>query len=259
MVRLAAHAHALRPLRPGQLDNDNRKAVRATLILIPLLGLHYMLTPFRPEAKSEWEVIYEIIAAVCTSFQGLCVAMLFCFCNGEVISAVRKKLKDSFMLKGDADGRPMGAGLRLLMSSKKGEQRQRAGVHCKQSISYSNNNSNNYHKDNDNTLAAKQSNHFLEAAGGGRAQGATTKMPSSSSSSSTLSQAYLNGGGNRADSGSSTRHPHGHVGRPASSSNASSLLTTVAMSPVKQQHLSVITQRTESSEEQSRLPGSGFA
>lgn len=83
-------------------SNQNRKAVRATLILIPLLGLHYMLTPFRPDAKSEWEVIYEIIAAVCTSFQGLCVAMLFCFCNGEVINAIKKKLKDSFLFKRDS-------------------------------------------------------------------------------------------------------------------------------------------------------------
>lgn len=69
--------------------------MRATLILIPLLGLHYMLTPFRPEQKSKWEQIYEIVAALCTSFQGLCVAMLFCFCNAEVIAVIRKKLKDT--------------------------------------------------------------------------------------------------------------------------------------------------------------------
>lgn len=77
---------------------NNRKAVRATLFLVPLLGLHYMLTPFRPEAKSEWEMIYEIIAAVCTSFQGLCVALLFCFCNGEVIAVISKNFKDTFGL-----------------------------------------------------------------------------------------------------------------------------------------------------------------
>lgn len=66
--------------------------------MIPLLGLHYILTPFRPEAKSEWEVIYESITAVCTSFQGLCVAMLFCFCNGEVSFVIKKKLKNTFNL-----------------------------------------------------------------------------------------------------------------------------------------------------------------
>lgn len=93
---------------PPQITNpeyhryNNRKAVRATLILIPLLGLHYILTPFRPEAKSEWEGIYESIAAVCTSFQGLCVAMLFCFCNAEVITVIKKKLKDTFNLSGSS-------------------------------------------------------------------------------------------------------------------------------------------------------------
>lgn len=78
--------------------------MRATLILIPLLGLHYILTPFRPEAKSEWEGIYEIFAAVCTSFQGLCVALLFCFCNGEVITVIKKKLKDTFNLNHHSSG-----------------------------------------------------------------------------------------------------------------------------------------------------------
>lgn len=83
-------------LKRPTVNAQNRKAVRATLILIPLLGLHYLLTPMRPEPKSEWEVIYESMAAVCTSFQGLCVAMLFCFCNGEVINAIKRKLRDSF-------------------------------------------------------------------------------------------------------------------------------------------------------------------
>ena len=64
-----------------------------------------MLTPFRPDAKSDWEVIYEIIAAVCTSFQGLCVAMLFCFCNGEVILVIQKRLKDTCLWRKCASAR----------------------------------------------------------------------------------------------------------------------------------------------------------
>jgi len=48
---------------------DNRKAVRATLILIPLLGLQYVLTPFRPPPGSPGEAVYEILAAIFTSFQ----------------------------------------------------------------------------------------------------------------------------------------------------------------------------------------------
>lgn len=70
--------------------HHTRKAVRATLILIPLLGLQYLLTPFRPPAGSKGEQIYETLAAVFTSFQGLCVSLLFCFCNAEVTAAVKK-------------------------------------------------------------------------------------------------------------------------------------------------------------------------
>jgi len=46
-----------------------RKAVRATLILIPLLGLQFVLTPFRPETKSTAESVYEIVSAIVTSLQ----------------------------------------------------------------------------------------------------------------------------------------------------------------------------------------------
>lgn len=47
----------------------DRKAVRATLILIPLLGLQFMLTPFRPETKSTAEKVHEIVSAIVTSLQ----------------------------------------------------------------------------------------------------------------------------------------------------------------------------------------------
>lgn len=70
--------------------HQTRKAVRATLILIPLLGLQYVLMPFRPPPGSPGEFFYEMISAAFTSFQGLCVAMLFCFCNGEVIKVLQQ-------------------------------------------------------------------------------------------------------------------------------------------------------------------------
>ena len=72
-----------------------RKAVRATLILIPLLGLQYVLTPFRPPPGSPGENVYEVLAAIFTSFQGLAVALLFCFFNGEVINVLKKCLLDT--------------------------------------------------------------------------------------------------------------------------------------------------------------------
>jgi len=46
-----------------------RKAVRATLILIPLLGLQYMLFPMRPKEGSTLDDVYLINVAIVTSLQ----------------------------------------------------------------------------------------------------------------------------------------------------------------------------------------------
>ena len=42
---------------------------RATFILLPLLGLHYVVMPFRPEPGAPGEIAYQIVSAVITSFQ----------------------------------------------------------------------------------------------------------------------------------------------------------------------------------------------
>ncbi|XP_054288547.1 calcitonin gene-related peptide type 1 receptor isoform X2 [Macrosteles quadrilineatus] len=82
---------------PSHLAASNRpsrtllQAFRATLLLLPLLGLHYLLTPFRPPRDHPWERFYEVTSAITASFQGLCVATLFCFCNGEVIAQVKRR------------------------------------------------------------------------------------------------------------------------------------------------------------------------
>ncbi|XP_018335559.1 calcitonin gene-related peptide type 1 receptor-like isoform X2 [Agrilus planipennis] len=67
------------------------QALRATLLLVPLLGLNFLLTPFRPEEKHPWEHAYEILLAITASLQGFCVAILFCFCNGEVMAQIKRK------------------------------------------------------------------------------------------------------------------------------------------------------------------------
>jgi len=46
-----------------------RKAVRATLILIPLLGLQYMLFPMRPQEGSRLDDVYLVTVAIVTSLQ----------------------------------------------------------------------------------------------------------------------------------------------------------------------------------------------
>ncbi|XP_049873355.1 calcitonin gene-related peptide type 1 receptor [Pectinophora gossypiella] len=66
-------------------------ALRATCLLAPLLGLQYLLTPFRPPRTASWWLAYEYVSALSTSLQGLCVAVLYCFCNGEVLAQLRRR------------------------------------------------------------------------------------------------------------------------------------------------------------------------
>ncbi|XP_050420938.1 calcitonin gene-related peptide type 1 receptor-like isoform X2 [Adelges cooleyi] len=86
---------------PSHLSNSTPsramlQSFRATLLLMPLLGLYYLLMPFRPDKHHPWERYYEIISAVTSSFQGLCVATLFCFLNGEVIAQIKRRWQFMF-------------------------------------------------------------------------------------------------------------------------------------------------------------------
>lgn len=46
-----------------------RKAARATLILVPLFGLHNMLLPLRPEAGDYLDKFYQFLSALLVSLQ----------------------------------------------------------------------------------------------------------------------------------------------------------------------------------------------
>uniref|UniRef100_A0A8C5H8B9 G-protein coupled receptors family 2 profile 2 domain-containing protein n=1 Tax=Gouania willdenowi TaxID=441366 RepID=A0A8C5H8B9_GOUWI len=65
------------------------KAVRATLILVPLLGIQYVLLPYKPEGRVSSE-IYDYIMHILMNYQGLLVATIFCFFNGEVQAVLRR-------------------------------------------------------------------------------------------------------------------------------------------------------------------------
>ncbi|KAI9531215.1 hypothetical protein NQZ68_000710 [Dissostichus eleginoides] len=66
------------------------KAVRATLILIPLLGVQHILLPWRPGGRIS-RAIYDFFVNIFCHFQGLLVAIIFCFCNTEAQTALRRK------------------------------------------------------------------------------------------------------------------------------------------------------------------------
>lgn len=65
------------------------KAVRATLILVPLLGIEFVLIPWRPEGKIAEEV-YDYIMHILVHYQGLLVSTIYCFFNGEVQAILRR-------------------------------------------------------------------------------------------------------------------------------------------------------------------------
>ncbi|XP_062247343.1 calcitonin gene-related peptide type 1 receptor [Platichthys flesus] len=66
------------------------KAVRATLILIPLLGVQFILFPWRPGGRIP-RAIYDFFVNIFSHFQGLLVAIIFCFCNNEAQAALKRK------------------------------------------------------------------------------------------------------------------------------------------------------------------------
>ncbi|KAF7245069.1 Calcitonin gene-related peptide type 1 receptor [Varanus komodoensis] len=70
-------------------SNLYMKAVRATLILVPLLGIEFVLFPWRPEGRIA-EEIYDYVMHILMHYQGLLVATIFCFFNGEVQSVLRR-------------------------------------------------------------------------------------------------------------------------------------------------------------------------
>ncbi|KAL5006348.1 hypothetical protein ScPMuIL_015154 [Solemya velum] len=80
--------------------SQTKKAARATLILIPLLGVQYLLFPIRPEKGSPIEDFYYLFTALFISLQGAFVSIIFCFCNGEVLAIVRRKWYQHLLMKG---------------------------------------------------------------------------------------------------------------------------------------------------------------
>uniref|UniRef100_A0A670Y553 Calcitonin receptor n=1 Tax=Pseudonaja textilis TaxID=8673 RepID=A0A670Y553_PSETE len=71
-------------------SNMYMKAVRATLILVPLLGIQFVIFPWRPENKLAGE-IYDYIMHILMHYQGLLVAIIFCFFNGEVQGTLKRQ------------------------------------------------------------------------------------------------------------------------------------------------------------------------
>ncbi|XP_052251958.1 calcitonin gene-related peptide type 1 receptor-like isoform X2 [Dreissena polymorpha] len=67
-----------------------RRALKATFVLIPLFGIQLAFTVYRIPPEVSWSVHYERVTEVMTHSQGLFVALVFCFFNGEVATQLKR-------------------------------------------------------------------------------------------------------------------------------------------------------------------------
>ncbi|KAG6443185.1 hypothetical protein O3G_MSEX002721 [Manduca sexta] len=82
-----------------------RKAVRAALVLLPLLGITNILSMVEGYATSHGIVVFQIWSYVThflRSFQGFFIAVIYCFLNEEVKQAVKKHYRNYMAMRSDA-------------------------------------------------------------------------------------------------------------------------------------------------------------
>ncbi|XP_023219262.1 calcitonin gene-related peptide type 1 receptor-like isoform X1 [Centruroides sculpturatus] len=71
-----------------------RKAVRATLVLAPLFGLHFSLAIYRPHSVScELLEAYTFFTYTLDGLQGFLVSLIFCYFNSEVMYLFKRSYK----------------------------------------------------------------------------------------------------------------------------------------------------------------------
>ncbi|XP_016074398.1 PREDICTED: calcitonin receptor [Miniopterus natalensis] len=66
------------------------KAVRATLFLVPLLGVQFVVFPWRPETRI-LGLIYDYMMHFLIHFQGFFVAVIYCFYNNNVQTTLKRQ------------------------------------------------------------------------------------------------------------------------------------------------------------------------
>eukprot|EP00105_Crassostrea_gigas_P043262 XP_019927410.1 PREDICTED: secretin receptor isoform X2 [Crassostrea gigas] len=82
------------PISKTAKRHKYRRLAKSTLVLIPLFGVHYVIFLGLPDkdVEPEAEVIKLYFEMFLNSFQGLLVAILFCFMNNEVQMEIMKRL-----------------------------------------------------------------------------------------------------------------------------------------------------------------------
>ncbi|XP_034039662.1 vasoactive intestinal polypeptide receptor 2 [Thalassophryne amazonica] len=73
----------------GSDQSQYRRLAKSTLLLIPLFGIHYVVFVSLSESIAEdYKIFFDLALG---SFQGLVVAILYCFLNSEVQSELKRK------------------------------------------------------------------------------------------------------------------------------------------------------------------------
>ncbi|XP_078572469.1 corticotropin-releasing factor receptor 2-like isoform X1 [Branchiostoma floridae x Branchiostoma japonicum] len=68
------------------------KAVKATVVLLPLLGITYMLFFIHPSGRGTSKIFFRYFNSFLQSFQGCFVSVIYCFSNTEVQNAVQRRI-----------------------------------------------------------------------------------------------------------------------------------------------------------------------
>ena len=94
LTRLFIHQIVISKLRSSdhqhQTQNINLRAAKALIIIVPLLGITYLVTIVGPsEPETPLETIFILTRNVLLSFQGFLITLPYCFLNGEVCSMMR--------------------------------------------------------------------------------------------------------------------------------------------------------------------------
>ena len=72
-------------------QNINLRAAKALIIIVPLLGITYLLTFVGPNYScSVLATIFIIIRSVMLSFQGFFITLPYCFLNSEVCTMIKR-------------------------------------------------------------------------------------------------------------------------------------------------------------------------
>uniref|UniRef100_A0A3P8XV65 Vasoactive intestinal peptide receptor 2 n=1 Tax=Esox lucius TaxID=8010 RepID=A0A3P8XV65_ESOLU len=72
----------------GNDQSQYRRLAKSTLLLIPLFGIHYVVFVSLNESMANYKIFFDLAMG---SFQGLVVAILYCFLNSEVQGELKRK------------------------------------------------------------------------------------------------------------------------------------------------------------------------